>query len=334
MPLRYLYTPWRWTVERYAEKMIPAIDLRDYALLYHQRLPQRLRKYLNERGIPDPLIHKHLLGWNGQRIVIPILNRNGTIAFFKLAKDPEDCSDSPKMLSTPGARAELYGWERVLAKPKQIIVCEGEFDRLMLEARGFAAITSTGGAGVFRLEWAEDLRLVPDVYICFDRDTAGQAGALRVGRMIPHAKLVELPEDVGESGDVTDFFVRLGHSRDDFQRLLQAAQPMPEEKRTEVRLKPKPAQAAWPDAEVGKLKSQIAIADVIARYVLLRPRGQSLVARCPFHDDHHPSFVVYPATQSFHCFGCRASGDVAGFLMRMERLTFPEALQVLRELTQ
>jgi DNA primase len=314
--------------------MIPAIDLRDYALVYHQRLPKRLWKYLNARGIPDTLIHKHLLGWNGRRITIPIPNREGKIAFFKLARDPDDNSDSPKMLATPGARAELYGWEPVLAKPEQIIICEGEFDRLVLEGQGFAAVTSTGGAGVFHPEWAEELKPIPEVYLCFDRDAAGKQGALRVGRMVPHAKLVGLPEEVGESGDVTDFFVRLGHSREDFLRLLEAAQPLSEEMRTEVRLTPKPAPDARPDGELGRLKSQIAIVDLIARYVPLRPRGQSFVARCPFHDDHDPSFVVFPATQTFYCFGCRASGDVAGFLMRKEHLTFPEALRVLRDLTR
>jgi DNA primase len=77
----------------------------------------------------------------------------------------------------------------------------------------------------------------------------------------------------------------------------------------------------------------VAIEDVIARYVPLRRGGQNyLVARCPFHEDRNPSFVVYPQTQSFYCFGCREHGDVLSFLMRMEHLTFPEALNVLREL--
>jgi DNA primase len=314
--------------------VIPAIDLRDYALVYHRRLPQRLWKYLNERGISNDVIHKHLLGWNGRRITIPIPGREGRISFFKLAKDPEDQSDGPKMLSTRGAHAELYGWDRMLAKGDQIIICEGEFDRLVLEGQGFAAVTSTGGAMTFRPEWAEALKEIPKIFICFDNDAAGRLGVEQVARLIPNARIVRLPDDVGEGGDVTDFFVRLGRRREDFLRLLGAAQPLSEEKRTEVRINPKPPHAAWQHGEVRKLKTQIAIADLIARYVPLRPRGQSFVARCPFHDDHHPSFVIYPATQSFYCFGCHASGDVAGFLMRMENLTFPEALKVLRELTQ
>src|SRR5437879_6522235 len=171
---------------------------------YHRHLPQRIRNYLHEaRGISDPVIGRHLLGWNGSRITIPIFDRHGRLAFFKLAKDPEHKTDSPKMLATPGAHAELYGWERVLSKPEQIIICEGEFDRLVLESRGFAAVTSTGGAATFRAEWAELLRGIPSIYMCFDSDAAGRTGAERVAQLIPRARIVRLPEDVGEGGDVT-----------------------------------------------------------------------------------------------------------------------------------
>jgi len=315
------------------KKMDATIDLRDYALVYHQRLPQRLRKYLNERGVPDPLIHKHLLGWNGQRITIPIPDREGKIAFFKLARDSEDNSDSPKMLATPGARAELYGWERVLARPEQIIICEGEFDRLVLEGQGFAAVTSTGGAATFRPEWADAFREIPEVYLCFDHDAVGQQGALRVGRLVPHAKVVEMPEEVGQSGDVTDFLVRLGRRREDFLRLLAGAQPVPLQDRSEGVEGREIRHQLSADDEVDNLKSRIAIENLVSRYVPLRRSGKNLLARCPFHEDHNPSFVVYPATQSFYCFGCRAHGDVASFLMRAEGLNFPEALQTLRELT-
>src|SRR2546426_9704069 len=135
------------------------------------------------------------------------------------------------MLATPGANAELYGWERVLANPEQIVICEGEFDRLVLESRGFAAVTSTGGALTFRPTWTEAFREIPQVYICFDNDGPGQAGAERVVGLIPRARLVRLPDEVGEGGDVTDFFVRLGRSREEFIGLLEAAQPLPEEQR-------------------------------------------------------------------------------------------------------
>ena len=301
---------------------------------YHRKLPQRLRNYLRKgRGISDAVIDRFLLGWNGSRITMPIFDGRGELAFFKLAKDPEDKTDSPKVLATPGARAELYGWERVLAKPEEIIICEGEFDRLVLESRGFAAVTSTGGAATFRREWAEALFAIPTIYVCFDNDLAGRIGADRVARLIPHARIVQLPQEVGEGGDVTDFFVRLGKSSEEFLQLLQAACPLPEGQRvTHPEVYDRRPRSAG-DNEVERLKSSIPIEDFIARYVTLRVSGRNYTARCPFHEDHTPSFVVYPQSQSFHCFGCREHGDVLRFLMRVEHLTFPEALHVLRELT-
>jgi len=301
---------------------------------YHRNLPERVREYLRQtRGLYDPVIDRHLLGWNGSRITIPIFDRHGQFAFFKLAKDPADGTSSPKMLATPGAHAELYGWERVLAKPNEIIICEGEFDRLVLESREFAAVTSTGGALTFRREWAEAFRGIPTIYVCFDNDAAGRDGAARVAWLIPHARVVRLPDEVGEGGDVTDFFVRLHKTREEFLGMLEAAQPVPQ-KQHGVR----PSSETYRvvsvmDEEVDRLKSLVALEDLIGRYVPLRVSGQNYAARCPFHEDRNPSFVVYPKTQSFHCYGCRAHGDVLSFLMRKERLTFPEALNVLRNLT-
>ena len=81
-----------------------------------------------------------------------------------------------------------------------------------------------------------------------------------------------------------------------------------------------------------ELISRIAVADLVGRYVPLRPSGERHVARCPFHDENNPSFVVFPATGTFHCFGCGAHGDVIAFLMRAEHLNFREALDLLRSL--
>jgi DNA primase len=189
-------------------------------------------------------------------------------------------------------------------------------------------VTSTGGAGSFRPEWAELFLPVPEVYVCFDRDQAGQEGAQRVARLIPHSKIVDLPEEVGEGGDVTDFFVRLGRTPEDFGRLLESARPAP------IALpKPKalPVSVTSPDlaARIERVKESIPIEDFIAQYVELRRSGRNLVGRCPFHEDRNPSLVVFPETRSFHCFGCRAGGDVISFLRLKINLSFSEALDSL-----
>src|SRR5216683_7803534 len=202
-------------------------DLLHLAAEYHRALPERIREYLHSRGIPDEIVNRQFLGWNGSRITIPVFNRRGVCESFRLAKDPDDKSDSPKMLSLRGTHVELYGWEVLRLRPQRVIICEGEFDRLVLEANGFEAVTSTGGAGTFKEKWAEIFKEILEIYLCFDRDDAGRKGARRVAQMIAHAKIVELPPDVGEGGDITDFFVRLGRSSGDFERLLSEARVGP-----------------------------------------------------------------------------------------------------------
>jgi len=305
----------------------------DLAQHYHAQLTDRIRQYLHGRGLTDTVIDRYLLGWSGWRITIPITNRDGEVAFFKLAKDPEDNADTPKMLTAPGGTAELYGWEQVQVRPERLVICEGEFDRLVFESRGIPAVTSTAGAGTFRLEWADALRDIPQLFVCFDRDAAGETGANRLARLLPQALLVRLPDEVGEGGDVTDFFVRLGHSVEEFDVLLDTAQPARAySDRSSSRATPTAAAGVWPRDEIVGLKQRVHLEDVVAHYVRLQPVGRSLIGRCPFHDDHHPSFVVYPATQGFHCFGCGAHGDVLAFLMLVESLRFPEAVDALRRL--
>jgi len=73
------------------------------------------------------------------------------------------------------------------------------------------------------------------------------------------------------------------------------------------------------------------IADVVvASGLQLRPMGGRLSGVCPFHGDTRPSFVVYPATQSYYCFGCGAGGDVIDFVARLNKVGFKEAVDVLR----
>ncbi len=302
---------------------------------YHENLPDKARTYLKiERGLSDDVIEKYQLGWDGQRITIPITNRSGHVAFFKLAKAPEDPTAGPKMLASFGSHAELYGWDRTQEPPEQIVIAEGEFDRLALESRGFSAVTSTAGALTFRREWADVLRNIREVYICFDRDAAGVAGARRVASFLPDAKIVQLPDEVGHSGDVTDFFVRLDRTVDDFRELLHAALPFHEAEQVAALGPNGQRRAPFVRSDIADLKATTRIEDWVGFYLTLTVRGGNYVARCPFHDDETPSFVVFPATQTFHCFGCRAHGDVFTFLMRMRSITFMDAVEVVRKTQQ
>jgi DNA primase len=78
-----------------------------------------------------------------------------------------------------------------------------------------------------------------------------------------------------------------------------------------------------------EVKSKLSIVDVVGESVQLRKAGTTLKGLCPFHGEKTPSFVVTPARESWHCFGCGEGGDIFSFVMRREGLTFPEALKRL-----
>ena len=78
-----------------------------------------------------------------------------------------------------------------------------------------------------------------------------------------------------------------------------------------------------------EVRSKNDIVEVISSYVKLEHRGNRYVGLCPFHSEKTPSFHVIPALQIYHCFGCKASGDVFKFIQEREHMTFYEALVFL-----
>ncbi|MBN2494278.1 MAG: DNA primase [Deltaproteobacteria bacterium] len=85
------------------------------------------------------------------------------------------------------------------------------------------------------------------------------------------------------------------------------------------------------DDAVEEVRARTDIVALIGRYLKLKKVGSRYVGLCPFHAEKTPSFSVNPQRGFFHCFGCKASGDVFSFVMRMEGKTFPEALEDLAE---
>ncbi len=71
------------------------------------------------------------------------------------------------------------------------------------------------------------------------------------------------------------------------------------------------------------------IEQVIGSYVTLKNAGSNMVGLCPFHSERSPSFTVFSGTDSFYCFGCGTGGDVVTFIMKMENVDYPTALELL-----
>ncbi len=87
---------------------------------------------------------------------------------------------------------------------------------------------------------------------------------------------------------------------------------------------------AFPDSFMQELSSRNDIVEVVSEYVHLgRRTGSNMFGLCPFHNEKTPSFSVNPDRQIYHCFGCGKGGDVINFIMEVESLTFPEAVEKL-----
>jgi len=82
---------------------------------------------------------------------------------------------------------------------------------------------------------------------------------------------------------------------------------------------------------VQRVKDAAQIVDIIGECVSLKRAGANMKGLCPFHAEKTPSFMVNPARQSFHCFGCGEGGDVLSFMMKYYNLTFPETLKQLAQ---
>jgi DNA primase len=87
--------------------------------------------------------------------------------------------------------------------------------------------------------------------------------------------------------------------------------------------------AGYAPALLDEIRGAIDVVDLVGRFVTLRKAGVNWKGLCPFHGEKTPSFMVNPRKGIFHCFGCGVGGDAFGFLMKQDRLSFPEAVRAL-----
>jgi len=183
---------------------------------YHEAIPDHIRTYLHARGLTDALIAQYKLGW-GQFygrywITIPIKNQDGDFAFFKLRLDPSKPEKTDKYRFYPaGSTATLFGWDMLKNNTDMVVICEGEFDCMLLSSIGIPAITSTAGAGAFKEEWIAHLKNLKKIHICFDKDEAGEKGAEKLiaslDTSLPKTAIykITLPERMTDGKDITDY---------------------------------------------------------------------------------------------------------------------------------
>ena len=194
----------------------------------NQQLPDRIKSWLNDRGISDSVLEEFEIGWDGTHIVLPVHDRQGKTLFNKYRRDPA-VEEGPKYRYDKGSASSLYGLKAIEARPhlSHVYIVEGELDALALISKGILAVSSTGGAGTWKPEWFEELP--ESISVCYDNDPAGFKGAFNIYAMNPSVRMVWLPKEIGEHGDVTDYFMKLGKTAEDFLKMRAWSYWMPED---------------------------------------------------------------------------------------------------------
>ena len=85
------------------------------------------------------------------------------------------------------------------------------------------------------------------------------------------------------------------------------------------------------ESDIQKVREASDLIAIVGERCQLRQRGRDFWCCCPFHDERTPSCKLDPSTQLWHCFGCGEGGDVFGFIMKSEDMSFPEAVRYLAD---
>jgi len=181
-------------------------------------------KFLRTKGITKADIEKYLLGHNGKRYSIPIYAANGSLVNIRkyLPKGKR------KYINTKGCGgAALYPIERL--EHNRLVITEGEFKAILLNSMGIPAISMTGGAKTWPPEWGQ-LFKGKEVFILYDIDDAGLAGAKKVARLLYNyakwVKIAHLPLERRKypTGDITNYVVDEKATRDEVVAVLGKAE--------------------------------------------------------------------------------------------------------------
>lgn len=199
---------------------------------WQRNLNDEVLRYLREkRGLSDATIKKYQIGWDvkRQRNTIPIRDNRGNLVNIRLHNAKKD----PKIINYTegkwkyGSPARLYGLDALVKhKGKQVIICEGEWDRLLLQQENLMAVTSTHGCSVFRPEWIPFFK-DKDVIVIYDCDSEGQTAVNTIvlkafkNSEISSIRNVLLPlKGDKDDKDITDYLHTRGFTGADLQKLI------------------------------------------------------------------------------------------------------------------
>lgn len=219
------------------------------AIYYHELLGENMEplQYLrDERGLTVETMQIHEMGWadgtlaahlrklgydNKDVEATGLVDSNGRDFLRNCITIPYHSSGNvvqirgkqigAKYLTPPGQKVRLFNAD-VAWHATEAVITEGEIDALVLEQMGYFAV-GVPGATSWQDPWNGYFSECRKIFIVFDRDDAGEAGAERVARALgPKSRIVKMPEagPDGKKNDPSEWIVGKGHSKDDFQMLL------------------------------------------------------------------------------------------------------------------
>ncbi len=199
------------------------LDLGQVKLIHNQLMKNEaaLKTFQGKYGLSKEVIEKHLIGHQNKRYVIPMEVAPG-----------EWTIKEHKGNQTKGAKVSLYPPDIIKEGMSYVIVTEGEFKALILNQKGFPAVSGTGGALTWKQEWNGAFSNL-NVITVYDHDETGQGGTATVVnnlkgvakcvKTIAWPSFMEFDVKGSDKKDVTDFFVTLKKTKEDFQGLLNNA---------------------------------------------------------------------------------------------------------------
>lgn len=176
-----------------------------------------LAEFQGKYGLTREIIEHYLLGLQNGHYTIPIEVKPGQWTVKE-----------HKGIQTKGAKMSLYPKDVLTGDSPRIVIAEGEFKALLFIQMGFSAVTQTAGAS----SWSRDFNSSfedREVIIAYDADQAGKDGTAKVANNLKGiaraVKAIEWPGEMigGDRKDVTDYVVKLGHTKAELQKLIDQA---------------------------------------------------------------------------------------------------------------
>jgi hypothetical protein len=184
----------------------------------------------DKRGLTDATLARFLIGWDGERVTIPIYDEFNELVNVRRYMW-NSYEDNTKMINYTDEVGNTYGEDRIFGiehlfnkECTAVLWCEGEWDRILAEQNDMPACTTTAGANNFRAEWFKLLKTKKRLYIAYDNDEAGRlATEYMVDNLRGSVDLwpISWPKDWREKGDITDIFAKDSYNKESFMALFK-----------------------------------------------------------------------------------------------------------------